>query len=309
MSYDNYMYFTQPVSNWVVSNQNTTPNYTSLQNLSLDPIGAFYDSQSTTYDQAFSIADKTGVLVDGMGRRMSLANIQVLDTNHDGVLSVSEASGLRLLTDLNENGHLDAGELNAVTSAIWSVDWSRLTRGNAVTAGNEPAAPTMISQEKPTIINLSQTTVINLAQPGQVDLTQAVPSSNYRTLRDTDNRYWIDANTWIDWPSNWVKINNSNRNILIGTDGMDSFDASYYSADAAYFPTPLTQFMGVGGDDLVGGSAGTDTNWGGIGNETLLGYAGDDKLYGEDGAECENNFQERWLRGRLMSLRWIVKCK
>jgi hypothetical protein len=97
----------------------------------LDSIGAFYDSQSTVYDNAVEIADKTGVLVDGLGRRMSLASLQALDSNHDGVLSVAEASGLKLLTDLNENGRLDAGELTAVTSAIWSVDLSRLTRANA----------------------------------------------------------------------------------------------------------------------------------------------------------------------------------
>ncbi len=273
-------------SNSLLTIENLTPNWNTWQNLSLDPIGAFYDSQSETYDQALSIADQTGVLVDGMGRRVSLANIQALDTDHDGVLGVSEALGLRLLTDLNENGRLDAGELNAVTSAIWSVDWSRLTRGNALMAGNEPAAPTMMSQEKPTIINLSQTTVINLAQPGQVDLTQAVPSSNYRTLRDTDNRYWIAYPTdWIDWSPSQVKINDSTRNTLIGTDDNDNFNASYYSAYAQWFPTPLTNFLGGGGDDQVGGSGGNDSIWGGTGNDTLYGFAGDDKLYGEEGAD------------------------
>jgi hypothetical protein len=83
----------------------------------LEPIGAFYDSQSKSYDEALSIADKTGVLVDSQGRRVSLATVQGLDANHDGVLSITEAASLKLLTDRNENGRLESGELNSVTSA------------------------------------------------------------------------------------------------------------------------------------------------------------------------------------------------
>jgi Ca2+-binding RTX toxin-like protein len=293
ISSSTYSLLTTSISQLLVSNQNTTPNWSSWQNLSLDPIGAFYDSQSATYDQALSIANKTGVLVDSQGVRVSVSTLQVLDTNLDGVLSLAESANLRLMTDVNENGHLDVGELNVVTGAICSVDWGRLTRGNAVLAGYSAAAPTMASKALPTVINLSQPTVVNLsqpsaitlAQPGQVDVTQAVPFSNYRTLRDTDNRYWIDALSWIDWSPGQVKINNGNRNIMIGTDGNDAFDASIYSAYASWFPTPLTQFMGGGGDDLVGGSAGSDTIWGGTGNDTLLGYTGDDKLYGEEGSD------------------------
>ncbi len=44
------------------------------------------------------------MLVDGQGRRVSVATLQELDTNREGVLSVAEASGLRLLTDMNEHG-------------------------------------------------------------------------------------------------------------------------------------------------------------------------------------------------------------
>ncbi len=230
--------------------------------LSLDPIGAFYDSQSSAYDQALSIADKTGVLVDGLGHRVNLAAIQVLDTNNDGMLSAAEASGLRLLTDLNENGHLDAGELNTITSAIWSVDWSRLTRGNAQMAGYEAVAPTMVSAALPSAVNLAQPAVINLSQSGQVNLVQAVPSSNYRMLRDTDNLY-LYGYYYITWSPGQIKINNGTRNTLIGTDGNDSFDASYYSSQAYLFPTPLTNFLGGGGDDQVGGSGGNDSILGG----------------------------------------------
>jgi hypothetical protein len=242
-----------------------TPNYSSWQNLSLDPIGAFYDSQSATYDNAVSIADKTGVLVNSQGDKVTVFQLQSLDTNHDNVLSISESSSLRLLMDLNEIGHLDTGELNAVATAIWSVDWSRLTRGNAVMSGYEVAAPTMANMTQSALFYQVQPSVVNLAQPGKVNLIQSVPFSNYRTLRDTDDRYWIDSISWIDWTANQVKINNSNRNILIGTDGNDSFDAGSYSSYASWFPMPLTQVMGGGGDDQVGCSAGNDTIWGGTG--------------------------------------------
>ena len=272
---DVYSQLTRTASDLWLSNSNSglyTTGY-SLSSLTLDPIGAFYDSQSAAYDNALSIAGKTGVLVDSSGRRVSVAMLQGLDANHDGVLGVTEASGLKLLTDLNENGHLDAGELNAVTSAIRSVNWSNVTRGNAVMAGYEVAAPTATSRQQPS--------VITLAQPVQSNKTQAVPASNYRTLRDTDNRYWISSFQWVDWSSSKIKINNSTRNTLIGTDGNDSFDSGYYKAYASWFPTPLTNFLGGGGDDKVGGSTGNDNIWGGTGNDTLFGYAGNDKLYGE----------------------------
>ena len=206
--------------------------------------------------------------MDSAGKRVTVAQLQSLNTNYDGVLSVSEASSLRLLTDLNENGHLDAGELNVVTGAITAVNWSRLTRGNAVLAGYEVAAPTMTSS----------------SQPSQLDKTQLVPASNYRTLRDTDNWYPLPyPYSSIDWTSSMVKINNGTRNTLIGTDGNDAFDASYYSAYSSLFPTPLVNFLGGDGDDQVGGSTGNDSIWGGTGNDTLCGYAGNDKLYGEEG--------------------------
>ena len=239
---DSYWDFTTSVSRWWLFDTyvNTIPY--SLSSFTLDPIGAFYDSQSAAYDNASSIAYKTGVLVDGLGQRVSLATVQGLDANHDGVLGVAEASGLKLLTDLNENGHLDAGELNAVTSAIRSVNWSDVIRGNAAMAGYEVAAPAGTTMQQPT--------VITLAQPVQINKTLAVPASNYRTLRDTDNRYWINSRQWIDWTASKIKINNSTRNTLIGTDGNDSFGAGYYSPYASWFPTPLTNFLGGGGDDL-----------------------------------------------------------
>jgi len=264
---DSYWTLTISASKLLLSDTYMNINSYSLSSLTLDPIGAFYDSQSSVYDNALSIADKTGVLVDGLGRRVSLVTVQGLDANRDGVLSVKEASGLKLLTDLNENGHLDAGELNAVTSAIKSVNWSIVTRGNALMAGYEVAAPTATSRQQPSVLTLAQ----------------SVPASNYRTLRDTDNRYWINSLQWIDWSASKIKINNSTRNTLIGTDGNDSFDSGYYSAYASWFPTVLTNFLAGSGNDKVGGSIGHDTIWGGTGNDTLYGYAGNDKLYGEEG--------------------------
>ncbi len=274
---DVYSQLTTTVSDLLLSNPNTGlfASGDSLSSFTLDPIGAFYDSQSSVYDNALSIADRTGVLVDSRGRRVSLATVQGLDANHDGVLGVAEASGLKLLTDLNENGHLDAGELNAVTSAIRSVNWSNVTCGNAILAGYEVAAPIATNRPQPS--------VITLAQPLQSNKTQAVPASNYRTLRDTDNRYRINSYKWIDWTASKIKINNSTRNTLIGTDGNDSFNVNYYSANASWFTTPLTNFMGGGGDDKVGGSTGNDSIWGGTGNDTLNGNSGNDKLYGEEG--------------------------
>jgi len=283
ISAETYTLLITPVSEMIKSVSYTSDGmvvtWTPDEGFSIKPIGAFYDSQSSTYDNANSIADKTGVLVDGQGRRVSLTTLQGLDKNHDKILSVAEASELKLLTDLNENGHLDAGELNAVTSAIYSVNWSKLTRGNAVMSGYEAVAPTVVISALPS--------VINLGQPGQTNLTQVVPNSKYRTLRDTDNFYVVAGNFTFYWSSSDIKINNGTRNTLIGTDGNDSFDASYItnSTLASLFPTTLTNYLGGNGDDQVGGSGGNDNIWGGTGNDVVYGLAGNDNLYGEEGAD------------------------
>jgi len=106
--------------------------------------------------------------------------------------------------------------------------------------------------------------------------SEATPASNYRQLRDTDNRYWINSTQWIDFAPNQVKVNNSNRSYLIGTDGNDNFDATYYAAYSQWINSGLlVNFLAGGGNDVMGGSSRADNLWGGTGGDTLLGYAGD----------------------------------
>ena len=241
------------------------PNNNCDSTLSLAPIGAFYEAKSAALDKALSIADKTGVLIGANNKGMTTAALQALDTNHDGKLSGTELAGLQVWTDSNENGTLDAGEIKTLDSAginqVAGTDYSFYTKGNS-TFGINPVT----------------------AIPAQVNLIQGVPSSNYRTLRDTDNRYMVNSSQWIDFGANQVKINNSNRTFLIGTDGSDNFDANYYAAYSQFVNSNLlTNFLAGAGDDVMGGSSRNDNLWGGTGNDTLLGYAGDDKLYGEEG--------------------------
>jgi Ca2+-binding RTX toxin-like protein len=196
-----------------------------------------------------------------------------MDVNKDGKLTGAELNGLQIWADTNENGIQDAGELRSLAqqgiSTIRAADYGFYTRGNAV-SGMSGAAP----------VNVAET----IGQPTRPTLTQSVPASNYRSLRDTDNRYWINSSSYIDWGSNQVKINNAKRDTLIGTDGNDSFDANYYAAYGQYFNNNLlVNFMAGGGDDTVGGSSRNDSIWGGTGNDVVLGYDGDDKLYGEEG--------------------------
>lgn len=55
----------------------------------------------------------------------------------------------------------------------------------------------------------------------------------------------------------------NNKSTLIGTDGNDTFDASYYAAYPQYFNISLlTSFLAGAGDDAFGGSANTDNLWG-----------------------------------------------
>jgi hypothetical protein len=55
--------------------------------LDYNPIGAFYDSQSAQYDNAQSVAQYTGVLINSNNQALSVAQLQALDTNNDGQLT------------------------------------------------------------------------------------------------------------------------------------------------------------------------------------------------------------------------------
>jgi hypothetical protein len=52
-----------------------------------------------------------GVLINSNNQALSVAQLQALDTNNDGQLTGSETNILRLWQDINEDGHLDTGEL------------------------------------------------------------------------------------------------------------------------------------------------------------------------------------------------------
>jgi hypothetical protein len=74
------------------------------------------------------------------------------------------------------------------------------------------------------------------------------------------------------------------------TDGNDAFDINYYAKyDGWYFNLSLiTNFLGGGGHDTMGGSDRHDRLWGGTGNDSIQGYLGDDQFYG--GAGDDNTY-------------------
>ena len=237
-------------------------------------IGAFYESVSAALDTAESIAAKTPVVLDANLQGVSAAQLALRDAQDSGggsgsgVLSGQELSGLSFWSDLNEDGFVDAGELKAVSSAVGSLlarDYGFYTSGNAQRGAGVAGTPVY----------------------GGVAPIVAVPNSNYRSLRDTDNTYYPKNALFYNhvWSANQVKINWNNKSYIIGTDGADNFAANYYSSNAAFtFNSDLlVNFLAGGGNDQVGGSSRADNLWGGTGDDTLLGYAGDDKLYGEEG--------------------------
>ncbi len=238
----------------------------------VNPIGAFYDSQSSGYDTSPSIARQTGVLVNTSNQRMGLAQLLALDTNKDGQLSVSEAAALRFFQDANEDGRLDAGELVAITKPISSSDYAFYTRGNATVAAS--LTPT-----------LSAMPAWNA--PARTNVLQAVPASNYRTKRDTDNVYPYRSSGAFVWQPNQIKINWAQNaySDMVGTDGNDSFDINYYASapsSMGIVTDKVQNFLAGGGNDTMGGSTRNDNLWGGTGNDLLMGYAGDDRIYGEE---------------------------
>ncbi|ACB67603.1 Hemolysin-type calcium-binding region [Burkholderia ambifaria MC40-6] len=239
-----------------------------------NPIGAFYEAKSLELDTAASIANKTPVLLNAQRQGLSAETLRSLDTNRDGKLSGAELNGLQVWVDMNEDGIADAGEFRALhhagISEIRAVDFDIVTRGNSRYANGPDTAPLKGSEVA--------------GQPGRIYLAPAVPFSNYRALRDTDNTYWINSSQFIHFGARQIKINNGNRTYLIGTDGNDVFDANYYAAYGHWINSGLlVNFLAGGGDDVMGGSWRNDNLWGGTGNDTLFGYDGDDRLYGEEG--------------------------
>ncbi|CAB5508322.1 Alkaline phosphatase (EC, partial [Bathymodiolus thermophilus thioautotrophic gill symbiont] len=260
ITYEEFNAFQDYVLNYAKDNYNySQDDYSQTDWFDNDPIGAFYDSQSVQYDHAQSIAQYTGVLVSSNNQALSVAQLQALDTNNDGQLTVTESASLRYWQDSNEDGHLDAGELLSINHSIRQADYVFYVAGNAQIATSQPNESTYTSEP-------------------------AVPDSNYRTLRDTDNTYIAQLlGDYIVWTPDQIKTNYNNRNYLIGTDGADSFNANYY-ADNEYFNIDLfTHFLAGDGDDVMGGSNRDDHLWGGTGNDELHGYAGNDHLYGEAG--------------------------
>ncbi|MDP2834306.1 MAG: calcium-binding protein [Pseudomonadota bacterium] len=261
----------ESLTNWITKQLVTGGGTNTFLNdfgLSQAPIGAFYESKTPAADTAAAIAHKTSVLLDANGRGLSAQTLGALDGNKDGQLSGTEINTLKTWIDANENGLADSGEIQTLAqaglTAIRATDYGFYTRGNSRYA----PAPTTDA-------------------PARVDQTEAVPASNYRTLRDTDNRYYVVTGSgygWIDWTASKIKINYNNKAHLIGTDGNDNFNATYYAQYTQYFNSALlTHFLAGGGNDFVGGSVRHDRIWGGTGDDTLFGYLGDDKLYGEEG--------------------------
>jgi hypothetical protein len=247
--------------------------------LNLDPIGAFYESVTPALDLAPSIADKTPVLLGANNSGLSVSALTGRDTNNDGLLSGAELTGLNVWVDLNENGLLETGELRSLATAgisqIKSADYGFYTQGNAVIGTGVAAEPARPNESSG--VPAAMVAVAMPAQPLRVNFIQAVPASNYATLRATDNTYaWSDGYYMgsINWAPTQIKVNYANQSYLIGTDNADGWinadgsftvvNANYYSGNPIFNTNLLTNFLAGGGDDVFGGSIRADNLWGGL---------------------------------------------
>ncbi len=237
-----------------------SPGWGSLSDL---PIGAFYESTSPANDPAPSIAASTPRLLNASGQGLSEYGLSTYDANADGKLSGAELTNLRAWVDANENGTAETGEIRTLANAgineIRQINYIYYAAGNAVAAPAIVAAPAKPSE------------AVGI---GRSNVAPAVPFSNYRSLRDTDNLFQTPGGGYIAWTAGQIKINYYSQSYLIGTDGTDAFDINYYAAyDGSYFNLGLiVNFLGGGGDDTVGGSTRNDNIWGGAGNDYLLSF-------------------------------------
>lgn len=270
---------TQWISDSLISIGNSVTSVISPIVDFFTPIGAFYESRSAGNDPALSIANKTFRILNSAGAAVTAAQLAALDINKDGKLNGAELNGLIAWSDLNEDGVLNStttatNELTSLGSALSTLGLStvRASDYGFYTAGNVNFRS--VAQ------NLASAPVNSLLAP-------AMPTalvSNYSTLRNTDNVFYINAYQWINWSAAQIKISSNQQN-MVGTEGNDNFDINFYAVyNGKYFNLNLVQnFYAGAGDDVMGGSARNDNLWGGTGNDLLFGYDGDDKLYGEAG--------------------------
>lgn len=272
------------------------------------PIGAFYDSQGAAFDNAPSIAAHTGVVLNFLRERMSRQELAARDTDGDGQLTFFETGGILVWRDLNENGRAEDSEITTLHQrdlvTIPENEWTLRTQGakdgwfnDAPRAHLEPARPEPTAPQRAAPVAMAAP--VRPQPPRTFAFSYSNSASDYRRLRDTDNVYYLPNGQYIAWAPNQVKINYQSPGTMVGTDGNDRFDATYYSAYGSWFNLSLlTRFYAGGGDDLVGGSARADGLYGGTGNDVLYGYAGDDNLYGEDGTdELLGHAGNDWLDG------------
>ena len=282
---DAYNDFTQQNSNLLVSAGGFSFNNAQPFHSDLLPynIGAFYESASAAYDPATSIAARTGRVfaastLNGVTTytAQTAAQLAALDTNHDGKLTGAELNTLFIFQDTNENGIVETGELKSLAAAgittIRNTDYGLYTAGSARLGGAELSEPAAYAAFVPTMtMNTSAPTMTQIAD------TSTTAYDNYAALRNSDNTYVYLYNgfSYINWAPNQVKINQHTRSALIGTDGNDNFDSSYYASYNYIFNNSLlTNFYGGPGDDVVGGSNGNDNVWGGAGSDQLDGREG-----------------------------------
>ncbi len=222
---DLYSDISKNISNYLIGD-NSVYNGLTQNGIYLDipKIGAFYESSTSQIDNSESIAQKTYKLLNSSNQTITKEQLNTLDVNHDGKLSGNEILNLKTWKDLNEDGIAQSGEITSLSETIYSKDYDLYTKGNSVfQTTTTPTQPS--KQDSTNIIPSSDYSSITKSVS-----VPTVPNSNFDSLRANDNRYFYYANGYygyIDWSSNQVKINNSNRSYLIGTNGNDSFDYRY----------------------------------------------------------------------------------
>ena len=251
------------------------------------PIGAFYESKSpasSSNDPA--ISDKTFVVLDTYGNGLTRNQLSSMDVNKDGKVSGNELNSVKVWIDANENGIAEAGEIRSFARthlpSIAKEDYGFYTQGNSKRTFMASTAPTNTMRR---------------------NTVKAIPSSNYRSLRDKDNIYWVSGSQYITWKPNQIKIHYDNKEYLIGTDGDDFITMNTYKKyDGIYFHLNLiNKFLGGPGNDSIVGSSRNDSIWGDSGNDKLFGGAGNDKLYGGDGNDAIAGFNPANIGSQTLS--------
>ncbi len=182
------------------------------------------------------------------------------------------------LTAANDDGRIDAGDMKAISVAIFDEDNAVLRTRFLDGHGNDAGRTTgfhHIQNDGGTLVFQGHAFIDTVAD-AIYHFGFEIRNGRYYNEDGNDNETAVDVAGWLNYFLNGV-------NIIYGSDGNDELGSGAYSD---YFAKARSEtFMAGDGRDKIWADIGNDKVWAGQGNDMSGGGKGHDRMYGEAGQD------------------------